>query len=472
MKVLLIYPNCEGYGRIPIGVSVISACLKRCGHEVRLFDLTFKVSNNIDNEMREKIGTAKKINTKEYWGEIKDIDIEADLKAEIERFKPKLIGITIIQNNYWASIELLKTIRGISDAHIVAGGIFATVAPAVFLDSGLVDSVVLGEGEGAVVELVERIEAGEGIAHIHNVAYRENGRINSNPIRAYVNLDDIPFQDLSIFDERHFLKPFDGKMVKAGYFELTRGCPFSCTYCVNYFLNEKLYCNEIKHIRFRDVEYSIEEIRTLRDKYKFNFIFFADENMLILSHEKLKKYATLWNKEIRLPFYVTTRIEAASEDKVRILKDMGCATVAFGIECGNEEYRRRVLNRFTSNEQIIKAFRLCRKYGIRTTANNMFGFPYETEDLVFDTIKLNIEASPDSYSLSIFAPYIGTRLHKICVKEGYVEPGIPRRISIIDESILNMPQLSKEKIQELYANFVKYVSGELSVPKKYSLKTC
>jgi len=169
---------------------------------------------------------------------------------------------------------------------------------------------------------------------------------------------------------------------------------------------------------------------------------------------------------------MTTRIEAANEDKVKILKDMGCATIAFGIECGNEEFRRSVLGRFTPNEQIIKAFRLCKKYGIRTTANNMFGFPYETEDLIFDTIKLNIEVSADSYSLSIFAPYIGTRLHEICVREGYIEPGIPRRISIIDESILNMPQLSRVRIHELYANFVKYISGELSVPKKYSLKTC
>ncbi len=467
MKILLIYPNCEGYGRIPIGLSLISASLKKAGHEVRLFDLTFKVSRNIDNEEREAIGTAKKVDTLSYWGEVTNSDIHQELKELIGEYNPRLVGITLIQNNYWTSVDLLKTIRSVSDAHIVAGGVFSTVSPQILLMDNLVDSVIMGEGEIASVELAKRIEAHKDYRDVSNLAYLKDGKVIRNPILGYVKLDDIPFQDLSIFDERHFMKPFDGRMVRAGYVELTRGCPFSCTYCVNYFLNEELYSHETKHIRFRDPENSINEIRELKSKYNFNFIFFTDENILVLPYKELKKYAELWNKYIKLPFYVTTRVEVATEDKVSLLRDMGCATVAFGIECGNEKYRREMLTRLTTNAQIIKAFKLCKKYGIRTTANNMFGFPYETEDLIFDTIKLNIDADPDSYSLSIFAPYIGTKLHEICLKEGYIEPGIPRKISMIDESILTMPQLSKDRIRELYANFVKYVSKEIAIPKEY-----
>ncbi|MDO8525516.1 MAG: radical SAM protein [Candidatus Omnitrophota bacterium] len=466
MKILLIYPNCEGYGRIPIGISIISACLKAKKHEVELFDSTFMVSRNIDNETREAIGTAKKVDTRAYWGPMGAADADVELRNKIGNFKPELIGITLIQNNYWAGAELLRTVRNISGAHIVAGGIFAAVAPESLLIEGLVDTVIAGEGEEAVVELADCLVSREDIRGIKNLVYLVNGKVQRNPIRAYADLDKIPFQDMSIFDGRHFLKPFDGKMVRAGYFELTRGCPFSCAYCANYFLNEKLYAASVGHIRFRGPDYSIDEIKAAQRLYKFNFIFFADENMLVLPLEKVRRYAALWKKYINLPFYLTTRVEAATEEKIKILKEMGCATIAFGIECGNERFRRKVLNRDTTNEQIINAFKLCRKHGIRTTANNMFGFPYETEDLVFDTIKLNIEANPDSYSLGIFAPYIGTRLHEICVREGYIGSGIPRRISIIDESILNMPQLSKERIRELYADFVKYVSGEMPISEK------
>lgn len=467
MNVLLIYPNCEGYGRIPLGVSLISACLKRAGHAVELFDLTFMMSKNIDNAMREEIGTAKKVDTVSYWGTVEGLDIYGELRKKLLEFKPRLIGISIIQNNYWVSVDLLRFIRKLSKAHIAAGGVFATVAPELLLKERLVDSIVIGEGEDTVPELAKAVEDGSGLDRISNMALLKDGRLLRTAIRPYVDLNKIPFQDFSIFDQRHFLKPFDGKMVRAGYFELTRGCPFSCTYCVNYFLNESLYSAETKHIRFKNVDYAIDEIRALNAQYNFNFIFFSDENLLVLPYKQLERFAKLWNTHIRLPFYLTTRVEVATEDKIRILKDMNCATVAFGIECGNEQFRRKVLMRMTTNRQIINAFNLCRKYGIRTTANNMFGFPFETEEFIFDTIKLNIQANPDSYSLSIFAPYLGTNLYDICVKEGYLKPGIPKRISIIDESILEMPQISKERIRELYFKFVKYVSGKIELPEKY-----
>ena len=467
MKVLLIYPNCEGYGRIPLGLSILSACLKKHGHEVRLFDLTFIVSKNVDNEMREKIGTAKKTDTLKYWGKPPKTDIEKAILKEIEEFKPQLIGISIIQNNYWVSVDLLKVIKKVCNTHVVAGGTFASVAPGILLNTKLVDSVIVGEGEEAIVELAAALESNKEIDLIRNITFLRNGRLHYNPVRSYVNLNKIPFQDLSLFDERHFLKPFDGNMRRAGYFELTRGCPFSCAYCANYFLNRKLYCHERVHVRFKDINRSIEEISSLKDKYKFEFIFFADENMIVLPYTHLKKYAQLWNKYVRLPFYITTRAEMVTEDKIKVLKDMNCATVAFGIECGNENFRRKTLKRFNTNEQIIKAFRLCSTYNIRTTANNMFGFPYETEALIFDTIKLNMTAKPDSFSISIFAPYLGTELHKICVKEGYITEGIPRKISIIDESILRMPYLPKERIKYLYSNFVKYVSGKNKIPARY-----
>ena len=466
MKILLIYPNSEGYGRIPLGLSILSSCLKDKGHEVELFDLTFLVSSNKDNEMREKIGIAKKIDTSVHWGSIGNIDVKKLLIEKVEAFKPGLIGISVIQNNYWNSIDLLKEIRQNFDIPIVAGGTFATIYPQSLFLTGLVDVIVRGEGEGAIVELADAFESGNEIKGIDNCVFFEEGNVRANPVRAYADLNTIPFQDISIFDQRHLMKPFDGKMVRAGYFELSRGCPFSCTYCANFYLNEVLYASEKCHIRFKNAARCVNEIEALNKEYQYNFIFFADENMLSLNLKELKKLARLWKDKVKLPFYITTRVEMSSEDKIEVLKDMGCATIAFGIESGNEKFRKKVLKRANTNDQIIRAFKLCKKYGIRTTANNIFGFPYETESDIFDTIKLNMESAPDSFSNSIFAPYIGTELYDVCLREGYVNPGIPSRISMIDDSILTMPQISRERILELYMNFIKYLSGELSIPVK------
>lgn len=465
MKILFIYPNIEGYGRIPLAVAILSACLKQHRHQVELFDLTFKVSRNLDNTMRERIGIAKPVDAEQYWGDSRGVNYMAEFKQVLKDFNPDMVCITLIQNNYWAGCDLLKEARRISRAYIIAGGTFASVMPQVLLKDKLVDAVVVGEGEEALIELVNAVRDKLPITDIQNIAYLKDDEVLTNPIRRYVDLNKLPFQDLSIFDQRHFAKPFNGQMVRAGYFELTRGCPYSCTYCANYFLNKTLYEHEKQHIRFKNVERCVEEIAFLTQKYQFDFVFFADENLLVLPFEELQKLAALWKKYINLPFYVTTRVEAATEEKIKLLKEMGCATVAFGIECGNEKFRREVLERFNTNEQIIQAFKLCRKYGIRTTANNMFGFPYEAKEHIFDTIRLNIAAKPDSFSLSIFAPYVGTKLYQICRQEGYLKEEIPLRISMIDESILDMPQISKETIQSLYFDFVKYFNGELKLPE-------
>lgn len=463
MKILLIYPNGEGYGRIPLALSIISACLKEKGHEVDLLDITFTASANLDNQVRESLGIAKKVDTSAFWGEVTACDYKALVSEKVERFKPDLAAITIIQNNYWSSLELLREVKryGIP---VIAGGTFASVCPDILLNSGLIDIVVRGEGEQAVVELVAALEAKKDFSHIDNCVYLKGKQIVTNPIRKYIDLNTIPFQDISLFDKRHLMKPFDGRMIRPGYFEFSRGCPYSCTYCANYFLNEKLYDKEKTHIRFKNIDRCIDEIEALNKQYGFNFIFFSDENILVLSKKMLETFAQAWKKRVNLPFYITTRVEFTSEEKVAILKDMGCATIAFGIEAGNEEFRRKVMKRYDTNGQIIKTFRLCKKYGIRTTANNIFGLPYETEKLMFDTIRLNIAAAPDSFSLAIFAPYMGTELYRICLEEGFIDESIPTKIGTIDDTILKMPQLSREKILETYYNFMKYFNGELKLP--------
>ena len=55
MKVLFIYPNHKGMNMLPPGVALLSACLKREGHQVQLFDTTYynNVSKDTDNSVND-----------------------------------------------------------------------------------------------------------------------------------------------------------------------------------------------------------------------------------------------------------------------------------------------------------------------------------------------------------------------------------------------------------------------------------
>jgi radical SAM superfamily enzyme YgiQ (UPF0313 family) len=136
-----------------------------------------------------------------------------------------------------------------------------------------------------------------------------------------------------------------------------------------------------------------------------------------------------------------------------MLKEAGCVTIGIGVESGNEDIRRKLLNKNITNDVYEKAFANCHKYNIRTTANIMIGFPFETEKNIVESANFCRKLQAKSLSLAIFAPYHGTVLRDTCIEEGFIENKISEDIAIINRSILTMPQLSKEKIEELYLRF-------------------
>jgi len=63
-------------------------------------------------------------------------------------------------------------------------------------------------------------------------------------------------------------------------------------------------------------------------------------------------------RNLRIPFWFNTRPETMTEEKVRMLEEIGCFRVGIGLEHGNPEFRERMLNRKVSNERIIEACRI------------------------------------------------------------------------------------------------------------------
>jgi anaerobic magnesium-protoporphyrin IX monomethyl ester cyclase len=200
-------------------------------------------------------------------------------------------------------------------------------------------------------------------------------------------------------------------------YELSRGCPFNCTYCVNGVLKQK-YRGLGSYHRVKPVERSIAELKLLVGRYGFDFIRFWDESFTALRTDYLERYAKAYLEQIGLPFLIYARAESVSEDKVRILKDMGCRTFAMGIESGNPRIRREVMNRHMSDQTIIRAFHLVAKYGIRTSAYNIIGLPREDRAAIFDTIELNRAAQPSSFSVTLLEPYKGTPIRQLCEEDG------------------------------------------------------
>jgi radical SAM superfamily enzyme YgiQ (UPF0313 family) len=476
MRILFLYPNAEGYGRIPLGIAILISILLEKEHQVELFDTTFlSISENIDSVIREKANLVLPTDRSHLYQCHSFEEILEMLKEKVRSFSPDLIAVSIVEDNYRYADKLISYIKGRwTDIPIVAGGTTPSIAPDVVIENPHIDFIIQGEGEEALLELCDRLSRNESLSGIRNLWYKENGQIRNNPIRPFVDLETLPILDLDIWDEKHFLKPYCGQLYRAGFYEISRGCMYNCSYCVNKSYR-KYFKGAGRYHRFKSIKKVIKEIKFLSEKYKLEMIFFCDDNFLLsMTKDRIEEFAYLWKRNINLPYWINTAAESVTVDKIGLLKETGVSGIGIGIESGSEWIRKNILKKDTPIEKVENAFEIIHKFGIRTTANNMIGIPGEYEEDIFETIKLNKRIKPNSIDLNFIAPYYGTELYNVVHKLGYINVdnrpgfrGFAKNITTRREPVINCPNIEKEKLKELFYDFMGYVEGWRPIPDQF-----
>ena len=131
--------------------------------------------------------------------------------------------------------------------------------------------------------------------------------------------------------------------------------------------------------------------------------------------------------------------------------------MAYGIEYGSEEFRKKYLQRTISNQKILEKINtILVPLNIEFSVNAMIGFPEETRELIFDTIKFMKQIPCDSITVSIFTPYRGAAMREMAIKKGYLDSNVFTKHTT-SSSISNMPQLTSKEIDGLFKTFNLYV---------------
>ena len=458
VNILFVYPNTISEGYIPGGIAILSAVLKQAGHNTYLFDTTFFETEEKVRDLREKNLEFKSVNFEKEGFKTKKVNIQEEFKKTIEKVKPDLIGATCTSNDYPFLSQLLKSIRKEYKIPIIVGGSHATVSPQSTIEEDFIDMICIGEGEEAMLELANRMQIKESLTDIKNIWIKKEGQIYKNSVRPLIkNLDSLPYPDWDLFDTRHHYKPFSGKIYYFGWFEFGRGCPYSCSYCINPYLH-KLYKDKGRIYRTKTTKRMIDELGFFKNKYKIEFIRFMDETFLAMPINKIKNFAKIYTQSINLPFIIATRPESITSEKAKILGKMhSCKHVSIGIESGNEKIRKDICNRNTQQEDIILAFKLIKNAGIGTTSYNMLGLPTENRKNIFETIELNRKAKVDIAVVNFFYPFEGTPLREFCLKKGYISNNSNTMVNFVSDTILNMPQISKKELKGLRKTFSLYL---------------
>ncbi|NQT69554.1 MAG: B12-binding domain-containing radical SAM protein [Desulfobacteraceae bacterium] len=459
MKVLFFnYANYLEIG-IPGGIAILSALLKESGHQVRLFDTTFLKPAYYRRS--QNAGPAVFKETPYTLEDRVEDDPVVDLKEEfsniLKEFQPDLLAVSAMTTNFDKTLDLLKQVQ--PDCLVVMGGVHATLEPEEVLRSEVVDMVCIGEGEGALVDLCNALDAGQETRNIPNLWLKRNGNLIQNTLRHFQNLDHIPVPDWSIFDQRHLFRPFEGKVYKGSFITNSRGCPERCTYCVNKVIR-KTHRGCGSYFRRQSPQKTINNIKTLKEEYGATWFKFADDTFLLHTHAELETLKDGLN-DLSINFGCSVQPTTINKEKVALAKKMGCVAMTVGIESGNQEIRRKILNRRISNQKLENGIRTIIDAGIRVSTFNMIGLPGETRENVFETIKFNKKLGIKAANVYIIYPFPGTEIAEIH-KTNYRDAD-GKMISMGEAARFNLSHMSPAELEGLCKTFNLY----LTLPETY-----
>lgn len=458
-KVLFLYPNLRGMNMLPPAVGLLSAVLKRSGFSVKLFDTTYyerldEVNTDSDQTKADQL-MARPFKMPEQIT-LKTTNVFEDFKKEVDSYRPDLIVMSCTEDMFLLGIKLLRGVRHYNIL-TVAGGVFPTFAPNLVLRFPEVDIVCKGEGEDALRILCGCLEKGKPFEDIPNLwVKRKDGTIKINPTRM-VNMDDNPLIDMSIFEEGRFYRPMGGRVWRMFPVETHRGCAYTCTYC-NSPSQQELYKREEgkSYLRRKSFGNMRKELLFYKDTMKAEYLYFWADTFFSWKKGEFEEFCEMY-KDIRLPFWCQTRIETITSERLRMMKKIGCARISFGLEHGNDEFRKKVLKRQVSNDLMVKNFKIVTDSGIPYSVNNIIGFPNETYELAFDTIELNRQVDSTDRNAYAFVPFHGVPLRAVCEQLGYLKDEDIVQSMFVSGSCLNMPQFPREKINGLVKTFNMYV---------------
>jgi len=458
-KILLVLANTFSEGMIHIGTSMLISVLKH-NNDIKLFDTTFypKEFKSVElRKWREKTLEYKPLEEDPY--QFNTTDMFEDFKKLYEEFNPDLIMVSVTSLDYELGLNILKDVK---NTPVLMGGIHAIVAPEDLIQHPKVDYVFRGEAEEIIEELVKKIINKESLKDFKGLWYKKDGKIYRNDGLVIVDdLEKLPMPDWSYFDKRHFRRPFKGKIYQFGTFELARGCPYHCTYCINHIVQKEV--GKKNQYREKSVNKCINEIKILAKKYDLQMMKFWDENFLGFK-KNTNEFLERYKEEIKLPFMIQTRPEGVSEETAKLLKEAKCVNLSVGVESGSERIRKDVLKRYQSNEQIIKGFQNCNKYGLRTTAFIIMGLPTETRENIFESIELMRKCNPTVLNTFFLYPFKGTEIRQWCIDNKWLDPKQHQEhVDMHFGYILKNPNFTREDLLQLRKVFSMYVFSD----KKY-----
>jgi radical SAM superfamily enzyme YgiQ (UPF0313 family) len=356
------------------------------------------------------------------------------------------VGISTTELHYNHALKVANELKKILNVNIIMGGSFPTICPEIVLKNKFIDIVCVGEGEYPLNKLLKN----EKIDNIKGLWYKLDNKIIQNDASVSFDINSFKITNYSLFNEKSIIqkRKFSDGVKKIMFIWGSRGCRYKCEYCCNSIIR-KIQNTSLKH---RNIDNIIEEMKFYSNRYNVDEFFFADENFLE-NKKQINEFCIKYNRSsLDIPFGFLSQpihINKRNIKVIKLLKETGCSRIHMGIEIGNEKYRKSILKRNVSNNQLIDAFQICKKLGIKTRGFCIIGFYFESLVDIQKTYDLTIKCKPDEISCSIFYPFKGTKLRNYYDKNKLLDNEKVELKNYFEDCIVEHQKLSKLEILSL-----------------------
>jgi anaerobic magnesium-protoporphyrin IX monomethyl ester cyclase len=357
--ILLYYPQntAPGMGRMPLSLLALGAVLEG-RYEYRIID------GNVDRDARKTISALLR----------------------------KDSGITMLAVSVMPGTQLSNAIRHCRDwkqafphVPIVWGGYFPTMHTGAVLNSSQVDFVIRGQGEKSFPELIDALKDNTPLARVHNLSYRENGKIINNPEHPIFDPNDRPPLPYHAVDmDAYAIHTFVGKRTLCH--ETSAGCPHKCNFCGVVDMFQSRWKPE-------NPERTMEVLRHLKQRYGMDGIEFHDSDFFV--SEKRVALLCEMMRDLNLQWWAEGRIDTLlnyGRETWNIMRRSGLKMIFFGAESGLDETLKLMDKGGVTTEKTKAIARLCKEYDVQSEFSFVMGsHPTKTKEDIDATIRLIYE---------------------------------------------------------------------------------
>jgi len=396
MKVMFVEPNfpdMRGYEVVfPFGYACLGAILQREGHEVKY---VFPAADHLSMQ---------------------------DVINHISNTDANLIGIGGLLPYLPTVIKLVRMIKAVrQDILVVLGGQMVTYTPELALRMTSADFGIAGEGEIALLKLVDHLENRRGYSEIPGLVFQQDGQVISNGMGEIMPLEDIPMPNWDDFPMDYYMYSgshgpiwsADAGSKRAFTWLLSRGCPMRCNFCASGYVP-----------RYKTITQSVNELQEIVDRFDPDYITFVDNLFTPNKRYTVELCEAFMANGFRFKFSVTSRADIVDHAMLAVMRRAGCQAIFYGLECANDNILRFIKKGITV-EQMTKAIKMTKEAGICPMVSIMFGQPGETFDDFFNSLRIALMSInpknpvPNIASVMPLLTFPGTEIYSYAKQHGY-----------------------------------------------------